>query len=142
MEDDEVGVPYNNMMVMTPFEVDGGAAQQQFSLSNSTTNSRNKSQQVLLVDSIVHAAQVCNSLAAQYCGLCTVYMDQQVQYELFTTTTSNAAAVLKYGMEDEYDDEYYNEDHRHSSPQAMAAHAARMLLFDEESVVESVSSRS
>lgn len=122
------GIPYNNMVA---FEVDHQQQQQQLSVP---TNSS-------LVDSIVHAAQVCNSLAVQYCGLCTVYMDQQVQYELFqrTAASSNAMNNVMNYHSDAMEYEYGDEDR---SPQVAAMANAARMLFDEESVVESVSSRS
>jgi hypothetical protein len=105
--------------------------QQQLSKSNSQ-----------VVDTIVNAAQICNSLVAEYCGLCTFYIDKQVQYELISNTTANVLPSASLSTFDLHA-EYYlgHQNHQHSPRAARDVAEAARMLFDEESVVESVSSR-
>ncbi|KAG7362111.1 hypothetical protein IV203_025777 [Nitzschia inconspicua] len=107
-----------------------------------------KSNNSQVLDTIVNAAQVYNSIVSDYCGLCNFYIDQQVQYELISNTATSGGAsastnspVLPSSAFDlpSYDEYYLGVQGRSKAAQDVA-HAA-MLLFDEESVVESVSSR-
>lgn len=91
-----------------------------------------------VVDKIVNAAQICNSLVSEYCGLCTFYIDQQVQYELIAGTANN---VIPSSSPSTFDlQQQYGMGVRRQQQRDVVAQAA-MMLFDEESVVESVSSR-
>mmetsp|Transcript_15258 Transcript_15258/g.24736 ORF Transcript_15258/g.24736 Transcript_15258/m.24736 type:complete len:173 (-) Transcript_15258:195-713(-) len=112
---------------------------------------------ISVVDSIVQAASICNSLVTEYCGLCTVYIDKQVQYELlggtaaaatsaaaadttrkqYTTTLPSSVLDLQhYYFSDMY---YCGATGRDQAMRDLSAAAS--MLFDEDSVVESVSSR-
>ena len=86
-----------------------------------------------VVDTIVNAAQVCNSLVSEYCGLCTFYIDQQVQYELISNVASREPSSATFDLNEEY--------FGRRSKTARNATNAALQLFDEESVVESVTSR-
>jgi hypothetical protein len=102
-------------------------------LSKHSNVDRNDSQ---LVDTIINAATVCNSLMSDYCGLCTFYLDRQVQYELITKT----ALVLPSSTFDGEHEECSVGSQRRQMRLRNVTEAA-MMLFDEESVVASVSSR-
>mmetsp|Transcript_1364 Transcript_1364/g.3031 ORF Transcript_1364/g.3031 Transcript_1364/m.3031 type:complete len:188 (+) Transcript_1364:320-883(+) len=43
------------------------------------------------VDSVVRTSKVASSMLLEYCSLCTVYIDQQVQYELFAPNSTSAS---------------------------------------------------
>eukprot|EP00529_Nitzschia_sp_RCC80_P035736 CAMPEP_0113486672 /NCGR_PEP_ID=MMETSP0014_2-20120614/25116_1 /TAXON_ID=2857 /ORGANISM="Nitzschia sp." /LENGTH=184 /DNA_ID=CAMNT_0000380349 /DNA_START=503 /DNA_END=1057 /DNA_ORIENTATION=+ /assembly_acc=CAM_ASM_000159 len=44
-----------------------------------------------LVDSVIRTSKVASSMLLEYCSLCTVYIDQQVQYELFAPNSTSAS---------------------------------------------------
>lgn len=106
------------------------------------------STQSSLTDFMVEAASLCNRVIVERCGLCTTYCDQQIQYEFTSTTTTtptsammmtaaavnNATNTTTAGIANLYEE--YN--YLCASSQVQAA---RNVLFDEESVVHSVSSR-
>jgi hypothetical protein len=71
-----------------------------------------------LADLMVRAASKCNRIIVEKCGLCTVYCDEQIQYEVTATGLANF---------------YYNDN-----PQVQEA---RGNLFDETSVVDSICDR-
>jgi hypothetical protein len=71
-----------------------------------------------LTDFVVRAASHCNQMIVEKCGMCTVYCDEQIQYEITAASLSNF---------------YYNDN-----PQVQAY---RDNLFDEESVVDSICDR-
>ena len=83
-----------------------------------------------VVDTIVNAAQVCNSLVSEYCGLCTFYIDKQVQYELISSAAREPVVMQMPTSTEEY-----------FAGRRKAARDVARQLFDEESVVESVTSR-
>jgi hypothetical protein len=125
MEDDQ---EQNNWMLFRNMMDDDGDYQKL-----SKRNNRNQNQ---VVDTIVNAATICNSLVSEYCGLCTFYLDRQVQYELITS-----ASVLPLSSFD-----FDQKEGRLGSQGQQKASCGdvtevAMMLFDEESVVASVSSR-
>lgn len=71
---------------------------------------------------VVEAAQMANRAVTENCGLCTIYCDKQIQYEVLSTQLP-ADSISKM---------YY------TTPEIQEA---RTQLFDEESVVNSVSTR-
>jgi hypothetical protein len=101
-----------------------------------STNANSSSQ---VVDTIVNAAQVCNSLMSEYCGLCTFYIDKQVQYELISSAAREPAVSFPSGTFDLQSEDYFGVGGRRVAARDVAA--AAMMLFDEESVVDSVASR-
>lgn len=86
-----------------------------------------------MVDTVVETAKLCNSLVLEYCSLCTLYIDKQVQYELITGGGGHRLDDLLpyHPLAREGDN---NVVVGGSPPSAM-------MMFDEESVVESVNSR-
>jgi hypothetical protein len=95
----------------------------------------NNSNHNQLVDTIVNAATICNTLVTEYCGLCTLYLDRQVQYELISS-----ASVLPSSTFD-YEDKECSVGIQGRPKAARDVAEVAMMLFDEESVVASVSSR-
>lgn len=71
---------------------------------------------------MVEAAQMANRAVTDNCGLCTIYCDKQIQYEVLSTEFPSDSITKMY----------------QSSPEVQEA---RSQLFDEESVVNSMSSR-
>jgi hypothetical protein len=105
--------------------------------TTTTTTTQRRSGSGSIVDTVVETAKICNSLVLDYCTLCTVYIDKQVQYELITgsvfnmppTDTTPTGTGMMMNPDDV--DYYYGQcgvgmDHR---------------MFDEDSVVDSVQSR-
>ena len=82
-----------------------------------------------VVDSLVGASKTGTRLAMEYCTGCTKYMDQQVQYEVMQQTFQATAAVTTSSAAT-------GSSHQHNSITDMASQ-----LFDEQSVVASVTSR-
>lgn len=81
-------------------------------------------------DIVVKAASACNRVITEHCGLCTLYCDKQVQYESavmeqYVTGGSAALSGLFQTMD--------------MSPPEVKDY--KDMLFDEQSVVQSVSSR-
>jgi hypothetical protein len=76
-----------------------------------------------ITDLVVRAASACNKMIIEKCGLCTVYCDQQIQYEALSKDFHNTAqhAIL---------DLYYEE-----------VQSAKNFLFDEDNVVDSITQR-
>ena len=81
-----------------------------------------------VVDSLVGASKTGTRLAMEYCTGCTKYMDQQVQYEVMQQTFQATAAATSSSAT--------GSSHQHNSITDMASQ-----LFDEQSVVASVTSR-
>jgi hypothetical protein len=79
-----------------------------------------------LLESVVNAAKTCNKLFLNNCNMCTVYCDQQVQYEWVQENSINPMAMesLFKRMGNGLEVQVYKE-----------------FLFDEESVVEHVIDR-
>jgi hypothetical protein len=119
---------HNRMMFRNMMDDDEDCQQ----LSKHSNDSRNHNQ---VVDTIINAATVCNSLMSEYCGLCTFYLDRQVQYELITS-----GLVLPSSTFDGDHEEWSVGILRRQMVPRDVTEAA-MMLFDEESVVASVSSR-
>ena len=80
-----------------------------------------------MVESVVKAAAACNKLFTQNCNLCTIYCDKQVQYEWVQE---------QYKMSTPINHLFSKLDN------SLEVQLYRDFLFDEESVVEQVSSRS
>ena len=79
------------------------------------------------MDSVVKAASACNRLFIKNCNLCTVYCDKQVQYEWMQE---------QYRMETRQIDGLFQK-----MDNSLQVQLYREFLFDEDSVVEEVSSR-
>ena len=80
---------------------------------------------------VVKAASLCNRLIVEKCGMCTVYCDEQIRHELLaaqtTTSLSPAMWMMPTSLMDEMEDNIQT---------------ARHYLFDEDSVVDSITDRS
>jgi hypothetical protein len=79
-----------------------------------------------LMETMVKAATTCNKILLENCGLCTIYCDKQVQYEW---------------MQDQY---RLSQLLQKTDPNPLNNQEVKLyqdFLFDEQSVVESVSSR-
>jgi hypothetical protein len=83
-------------------------------------------QQGSFADIVVKAASACTKLVSENCGLCTVYCDKQVQYE---------SVLEQYNMGTPLDNLFRKLD------KSLEVQVYQDYLFDEESVVEQVSSR-
>ncbi|VEU34163.1 unnamed protein product [Pseudo-nitzschia multistriata] len=96
----------------------------------------NHSQKSAVVDSMVGASKNCSSWVVGYCGMCTDYMDKQVQYEImaqrFQETANNLKPTGTFDIQKAMAS-------CHSNFDDIKATAARM--FDEDSVVESIDLR-
>lgn len=79
-----------------------------------------------LTETMVKAATTCNKLLLESCGLCTIYCDKQVQYEW---------------MQDQYrlSQLFQKTDLNRATNQEVKL--CQEVLFDEQSVVQSVNSR-
>ena len=91
-----------------------------------------------VVDTVVSTAKVCNSLVLEYCSLCTLYIDQQVQYELIMGGGLDNLLPSHNFEERESSHEENNYDNSITDSIRSAASAN---MFDEDSVVESVNRR-
>ena len=83
-----------------------------------------------LADMVVKAATACNRVISERCGLCTLYCDKQVQYETAVMeryVTSGGAALTGF--------------FHATMDQSPQVKEFQTMLFDEQSVVESVNSR-
>jgi hypothetical protein len=87
-----------------------------------------------IVDTVVETAKVCNSLVLEYCSLCTVYIDKQVQYELISGGGRFDSLMMPSSKAFDLNDAYREEYFRHTGD-------SDTRMFDEDSVVESVNSR-
>jgi len=78
---------------------------------------------------VIKAASLCNRVIVEKCGMCTVYCDEQIRHELLaaqTTTSLSPSMWMPTSLMDEMEDNIQ---------------AARHYLFDEESVVDSITDR-
>ena len=80
-----------------------------------------------LAEVVVQAATACNKLITENCGVCTLYCDKQVQYE--------AAVMEQYVTGNALSNVFRSLDQRPELKEY------KDMLFDEQSVVQSVSSR-
>ena len=80
-----------------------------------------------LVETVVKVATTCNNLMIENCNPCTLYCDKQVQYEWVQD---------QYKMDGPLGNLFNKIDNN------VEVQMYREFLFDEESVVEQVSSRS
>jgi hypothetical protein len=98
------------------------------------------------LDTVVRAAASMNNVLLEHCNVCTVYCDKQVQYETTweAATQMEASATLTHlfhrmnsyntsGVQSGHDSNNSNENDDIQRYQD--------FLFDEQSVIESVSSR-
>lgn len=92
----------------------------------STIVTKNNNGESYLTDLVVRAASLCNRMIVEKCAMCTVYCDEQIQYE-FQHQANFATRAMSMAT--------FNYEH-HSEVQA-----ARSFLFDEDSVVDSVDGR-
>jgi len=115
-------------------------------------NNVNSSSEPTFVDSLVGATKKCNSLVLDYCSMCTGYMDKQVQYEVMQQSyqamasdaakaTAVASAFLipsssNNGTSSGSTFDFANCNYYDNEVHEMASH-----MFDEDSVVDSVSIR-
>ncbi|OEU08609.1 hypothetical protein FRACYDRAFT_249500 [Fragilariopsis cylindrus CCMP1102] len=97
-----------------------------------------------IVDSLVDVSKICNTWVVEYCTMCTNYMDKQVQYETtgimsqYVNNAANKATSLLSRPAGTFDLQGslagYANCHGNTDN-------VRDMMFDEESVVESVISR-
>lgn len=96
-----------------------------------------------VVDSLVDASKKSSTWAVDYCGLCTNYMDKQVQYEIMAQRFQGAAASAAEAASSLRPSGTFDLQAAvgacHQNFDDIKATAA--MMFDEESVVESVVSR-
>lgn len=91
-----------------------------------------------IVDSMVDVSKKCNTWVVEYCTMCTNYMDKQVQYEVMSQATTRGTTALSAI----YQRPAGTFDLQGSlAGYANCHHDVRDIMFDEESVVESVISR-
>ena len=101
----------------------------------------------IVVDSLVDVSKKCNTWVVEYCTMCTNYMDKQVQYEsgiIMSQYVNNAAnkatSLLSRPSAGTFDLQGslagYANCHNGNTTDNV-----RDMMFDEESVVESVISR-
>mmetsp|Transcript_5904 Transcript_5904/g.12821 ORF Transcript_5904/g.12821 Transcript_5904/m.12821 type:complete len:120 (+) Transcript_5904:214-573(+) len=94
-------------------------------------------QQTVVVDSMVGASKNCSSWIVDSCGMCTGYMDKQVQYEMMAQRFQDTANSLKSsGTTFDIQKAVASCQSNFDDIKATAA-----MMFDEESVVESVDVR-
>jgi len=89
------------------------------------------------LETVVHAASMMNKVLMENCGLCTVYCDRQVNYEV--------------NVEEWVQDQYrlstaslghlFNKMNPDNSTENVEVKQYQEFLFDEQSVLESVASR-
>jgi aldehyde:ferredoxin oxidoreductase len=84
-------------------------------------------QQGGFAETVVKAATACNQLMIDNCGLCTVYCDKQVQYESVLLEQYKITGSLE-GLFSKLDN-------------SIKVQVCRDDLFDEDSVVDQVNSR-
>eukprot|EP00537_Pseudo-nitzschia_pungens_P011294 CAMPEP_0172382542 /NCGR_PEP_ID=MMETSP1061-20121228/498_1 /TAXON_ID=37318 /ORGANISM="Pseudo-nitzschia pungens, Strain cf. pungens" /LENGTH=143 /DNA_ID=CAMNT_0013110465 /DNA_START=81 /DNA_END=513 /DNA_ORIENTATION=- len=90
-------------------------------------------QQSAVVDTMVGATKNCSSWIVDYCGMCTEYMDKQVQYEMMAQRFQDTANSLKPA--ETFDIQKAVASCRTNFEDIKVTAA---MMFDEESVVESV----
>ena len=96
----------------------------------------NNTQQTVVVDSMVGASKNCSSWVVDSCGMCTDYMDKQVQYEMMAQRFQDTANSLKSSGTFDIHKAVASCQSNFDDIKATAA-----MMFDEESVVESVDVR-
>ena len=101
-----------------------------------------------IVDSLVDVSKICNTWVVEYCTMCTNYMDKQVQYETntgivmsqYVNNAANKATSLLSRPAGTFDLQGslagYANCHIGNTTDNV-----RDMMFDEESVVESIISR-
>ena len=112
-------------------------------------NSNDSSSSSIVVDSLVDVSKICNTWVVEYCTMCTNYMDKQVQYETtgivmsqYVNNAANKATSLlsRRPSAGTFDLQGslagYANCHIGNTTDNV-----RDMMFDEESVVESVISR-
>jgi len=91
-----------------------------------------------VMETIVRAATAANNLFLKNCNVCTVYCDKQVEYESvveqYKIVTSSAAGIESRTLEDLFKAIDTRSQHE--------VERCQQYLFDEESVVRQVRSRS
>lgn len=92
-----------------------------------------------VVDSMVTATKRCNTWVVDYCAMCTEYMDKQVQHEIMSARFQEAADAASNLRNTGTFDLQGAVGACHQNFDDIAATAA--MMFDEESVVESVDGR-
>jgi len=88
----------------------------------------NQGQSSSLSNLVAKAASMCNRIVVEKCAMCTVYCDEQLRHELMAVpqATMSPSVWLPTSLLDDMDDNIQT---------------ARHYLFDEESVVHSLSDR-
>lgn len=89
-----------------------------------------------VVDSLVDANKTCSSWVINSCGFCTEYMDKQVQYEMMAQRFQDTARSFKPTGTFDIQKAVASCQSNFDDIKATAA-----MMFDEESVVESVDHR-
>ncbi|KAG7355314.1 hypothetical protein IV203_004670 [Nitzschia inconspicua] len=97
---------------------------------------------LLLLDIVANATSVVSKVLVENCGICTVYCDQQVQYEEWVQHQVNVSTSSSINH-------VFSQRILNLNTTAGAYHNCRdddikqyqEFLFDEESVLESVASR-
>jgi hypothetical protein len=118
------------------------------STSTSTSSSSNKMPQhqhsldvsTDFVDTVVRTSKVCSTMLLEYCSLCTVYIDKQVQYEL-SYDSQGFWNTLSGGFVGTSDQNVNDLSCDYSTNSIRRPSARELDMFDEESVVESVEMR-
>jgi len=119
-------------------------------------NGTSSSEHRTFVDNLVGATKKCNSLVLTYCSMCTGYMDKQVQYEVMQQSyqamasdaakaTATAASMFQFPPSSNAGSsnsssvmtfDFANCNYYDNDVQDMATE-----MFDEDSVVDSISTR-
>lgn len=86
-----------------------------------------------LLETVVNAASAVNKVLMENCGLCTVYCDQQVQYEDWVQH--------QYHVSTSSMNHLFQKVNPNTPSQNDEIKQYQEFLFDEESVLESVASR-
>lgn len=97
---------------------------------SSIVNSKRDNGDGYFTDLVVQAASLCNRMIVERCGMCTVYCDKQIQYEVLSQELHHTAEATKAVAMTNF---YYQNNQE--------VQMARGHLFDEDSVVDSISSR-
>jgi hypothetical protein len=94
-----------------------------------------------VVDNMVNASKKSSSWIVESCGMCTEYMDKQVQYEIMSQRFQGAAQAASSSLRSTGAnfDIHAAVGACHQNFDDIKATAA--MMFDEESVVESVDMR-
>jgi aldehyde:ferredoxin oxidoreductase len=106
--------------------------QQQGSQAEEQESHRHLAGRASLLETVVSAASVVNKVLTENCGLCTVYCDQQVNYENWVQQQYHVSTLSMNHLFEKMNPNIYFE---HEVKQYQD------YLFDEQSVLESVASR-